>query len=106
MGSDVAWSARSWEARRWFLEKWAWLAGSEEEEQTQGDGMGVWECSRWWWGVRGEEWFGGDEGGEEGEWAEGWIQGPGDGARRFEGLEAAKAEYTPMSGRENTQGVL
>ena len=113
--AQVAWSARSWEARRWFLEKWAWLVGAEEEEQN--DGRGVWECSRWWWGVRGEEWLGGDDDDEEENndndngmksWAEGWYQGRWEGARRFEGsiLEAAKAEYVPMSGTESTQGVL
>ena len=54
MHDQVAWSTRSWEARRWFLEKWAWLCGTEEEEEEEGDRDGIWQSSRWWWAVRGE----------------------------------------------------
>ena len=54
MQDQVAWSTRSWEARRWFLEKWAWLTGSEKEEEDEEDGEGIWKSSRWWWAVRGE----------------------------------------------------
>jgi hypothetical protein len=116
----TAWSPRSWEARRWFLEKWEWLVGKESEEV--GDGNGVWESSRWWWGVRGEEWVGeGWEGGgdsmgvdeagrgedvleaeaQEGlDWVEGRRQGRWDGAREHEDiLDELKAAYVPMSGQ-------
>ena len=54
MGEGVPWHARSWEARRWFLEKWGWLVGSEEEEEREGERDGIWGCSRFWWGMRGE----------------------------------------------------
>ncbi|KAF2454704.1 hypothetical protein BDY21DRAFT_373950 [Lineolata rhizophorae] len=42
--SGVPWDRRSWEAKRWFLEKWSALVDEE-----------MWECSRWWWAMRGEE---------------------------------------------------
>ncbi|ETN40428.1 uncharacterized protein HMPREF1541_04705 [Cyphellophora europaea CBS 101466] len=128
---QVAWDTRSWEAKGWFLKKWSWLCGEEAEEE--GNGEGVWECSRWWWGVRGEDWCGDEDedghadsqgegrGGGYGcgyngdayprtakdQWSHGWRQGRYEGARRFEEiLDEAKRTYVPMAGTETTVGVI
>ncbi len=55
MRDNVAWSSRSWEAKKWFLKKWTWLIGTEEEEEARGDADGIWQSSRWWWAMRGED---------------------------------------------------
>ena len=55
MRDSVAWSPRSWEAKRWFLQKWAWLIGTEDDEEARGDPDGIWRASRWWWAMRGED---------------------------------------------------
>ena len=69
MRDGVAWSKRSWEARPWFLRKWAWLLAIDPTIEgiglARGDGVvvdedehdidGMFEGSRWWRMMRGEE---------------------------------------------------
>ena len=58
MRDGVAWSTKSWEARPWFLKRWAFLVGSEIhncDPSVLRDEDGIWEQSRWWWSMRGDD---------------------------------------------------
>lgn len=59
MRDGVAWSPTSWEARPWFLRRWGFLVGKEDEDAVDvdepRDDDGIWQQSRWWWVLRGED---------------------------------------------------
>ena len=78
MRDGVAWSKRSWEARPWFLKKWGWLLSIDPHvpgiglargpgivtDEDEDDTDEMFESSRWWRAMRGEDMQDQDDEGE------------------------------------------